>query len=665
MRAERPQRIGRKPRAAAGPTPPSLTTEQGVWLLIAAGVTLAPHALYLPLWLTGACAVLLGWRALLLRQRRQPPHHLLLLSFALASGIAVRQEYGHFFGKDPGVALLALLLCLKLLEMRRTRDVRAAVLLCFFLQMALFFEDQSLPIALSALAGTWLAIVALLALADPGAARRAQMRTGALLLAQGMPFMLMLFLLFPRVQGPLWGLPADATSARSGLSDAMSPGSISSLGTSPEIAFRAEFDGPLPEPPARYWRGPVLTRFDGRTWHAARNAEAGTPFYTPSGRRFDYRMTLEAHDQRWMLALDFPGAGTAPLRFSSANQALLPRPLQTRSRFELSAWPDTPTGLQEAAPVLESARALPDGYNPRSRELAGRLAAGASSDAAILGRVLAHLRGSGLIYTLRPPLLGRHSVDEFLFDTRRGFCEHFASAFTVLMRAAGVPARVVAGYQGGEINPIDGHLVVRQSDAHAWAEVWLAGRGWVRVDPTALAAPQRIDAGLAAALPEGEALPLMLRRDLGWLRNLRHRWEALSNAWDQRVLGYNPDRQREFLARLGFGRVDWATLVGLMSGMTVALLGGLMAWASWQRHTRDPLERSWQVFCRRLARAGHPRASWEGPRDYGLRLATALPRQADELTGIANTYARLRYGAAARRADVRALNRRIRKLELQ
>lgn len=675
MRAERMRHDAHAGGAIASLTPPSLTLQQGLWLLAAAGVTLAPHASYLPWWIITACASLLGWRAWLLWQRRLPPHRVLLLLLTLACGVAVRQEYGHFFGKDPGVALLALLLCLKLLEIRRSRDVRAAVLLCFFLQMAVFFEDQSPLIALAALSGTWLAVVTLLALADANAAHRAQMRTGALLLAQGLPFMLMLFLLFPRVQGPLWGLPADATGARSGLSDTMSPGSISDLSVSPDIAFRVEFSGSPPEPSARYWRGPVFTRFDGRTWRAERPIEASTPFYTPSGRRFDYRITLEPHDQRWLLALDFPGAGAGavrgdgagagPIRFTNLAQALLPRPLQSRSRFELSAWPGTATGLQETAATLTAALALPDGFNPRSRELARQLAAGAGSDAVILDRVVSYLSESRLTYTLKPPLLGRDAVDEFLFETRRGFCEHFASAFTVLLRGAGVPARVVAGYQGGEVNPIDGNLVVRQSDAHAWAEVWLGGRGWVRVDPTALAAPQRIEAGLAAALPEGEDLPLMMRQDLGWLRNLRHRWEALANAWDQRVLGYNPERQREFLASLGFGKVGWPQLVALMSGVGLILIGGLMAWASWQRRLQDPLERSWQVFCKRLARAGHPRAPWEGPHDYGRRLALALPRQADELLRITASYARLRYGSGANRADIRALNRQIRNFELQ
>ncbi|MBN8440793.1 MAG: DUF3488 domain-containing transglutaminase family protein [Thauera sp.] len=659
-----PQRRRRTPAAEATSRPASLTRDQGLWLIGATAVTLAPHAPWLPGWLAALCGILLGARALLLWQGRRPPPGLILVLLAAAGSVGVRMTYGHFFGKDPGVALLALLLCLKLLEIRSARDVVATILLCFFMQLAVFFEDQSLPVALLALFGTLVAVITLLAQADPAASQRERVRSGAVLFAQGIPFMLVLFVLFPRIQGPLWGLPADASSASSGLSDSMSPGSISELSESAEIAFRAEFIGAPPEPAQRYWRGPVMTTFDGRTWRAARTQETGTPSYTPTGRRFDYRLTLEPHGRRWVLALDFPGLTTTPLRYASTNEALLSRPVERRTRLELSAYPDTPTGLDEPPAALAASLSLPEGYNPQSIALATRLAGGARDHNEILERVIAHLRTSGLIYTLQPPLVGRDSVDAFLFDTRRGFCEHFASAFVVLMRAVGVPARVVAGYQGGELNPIDGNLVVRQSDAHAWAEVWLAGRGWIRVDPTALAAPQRIESGLASALPAGEALPLTMRQNLAWLRDLRHRWEALSNAWNQRILGYNPDRQKELLERLGFGRDDWGALVGVMTGLCVSVLGMLIAWASWQYRKRDPLQRCWASFCGRLARKGYPREPWEGPLAYGKRLSESLPEHAQSLLEIAACYARARYGGTPTSADIRTLNHKISRLRL-
>ena len=634
------------------------------WLLACAAVTLGPHGLHLPGWLGAVCALLLAWRAWLWWQPGAPPHRLVIVLLALALGAGVKVHFGQFFGKDPGLALLAVLLCLKLLEVRDPRDVRAAVLLALFLQLGVFFDNQALPVAAAALTGTLLAIVTLLDLEDARSTPVAQLQLGAQLLAQGLPFMLALFILFPRVHGPLWGLPADAWSGLSGLSDSMAPGSISELGLSEAIAFRARFDGPPPPPAQRYWRGPVLTDFDGRTWRARPASVALEPPYVPGATRYDYELTLEAHNRNWLLALDFPAGAPPGARYASDFRLLSEQPLRMRSRFVLRAHPDTRVGIDEDPAVLAAARRLPPRSNPRTVALGRRLAQGASSADAVLARALGHLRASALTYTLRPPLLGTESVDEFLFESRRGFCEHFSSAFVFLMRAAGVPARVVTGYQGGEINPVDASLVVRQSDAHAWAEVWLAGRGWIRVDPTALAAPQRIEAGLAAALPQGEALPFMKRPALAWLRGLRHRWEAASNIWNQWVLGYNPERQRELLARLGMPRPDWKSL-GLALGTTLsALMLTLLGWAL-RRRRADPLDRAWDIFCRKLARRGSPRAAWEGPLDYACRLAANHPRHAAQLRDIATTYARLRYGPPATHGAIRALTQRIRRLKLE
>ncbi len=663
-------------RAKARPKPSAdivLERGQGSWLLGTALLTLAPHASWLPAWITILCATLLSWRGFLLWRGKQAPPHLLLLLLTVAAAAGVRAEFGHFFGKDPGVALLALLLGLKLLEVRSARDVRATVMLCFFLQLAIFFEDQSLPIATLALCATLLALVSLVTLTDPRGRNREHVRTAATLMAQGVPFMLVLFVLFPRIEGPLWGLPADAFSARTGLSETMSPGSISALSTSGAIAFRASFTGTAPPPLQRYWRGPVLSQFDGRSWHADRLQEAATPFYSPGGDRIDYILTLEAHARRWLLALDFPGAmdtaarresGSAALRYTSDYQLLDRQPVNARARYLLNAYPDTIVGREESAASLAVARQLPPGFNARTQALASELAAGATSDAQILQRAIDHLRKAELIYTLDPPLLGTDSVDEFLFDTKRGFCEHFASAFTVLMRAAGVPARVVTGYQGGEINPIDGNLVVRQLDAHAWSEIWLAGRGWVRVDPTYVSAPRRIDEGLAAALPAGESLTFSIGAHSGWARGMRLRWEALSNAWNQRVLGYNPDRQRELLARLGFQGDDAGVLASALMACAGALLLALFMWANRKRKTEDALDRAWRQLSKRLASRGLERQPWEGAHDYARRVALAIPELEAAIRAIGDNYARLRYGPEPDAAQVHALIRKIKSLRL-
>ncbi|MCC4115276.1 DUF3488 and transglutaminase-like domain-containing protein [Aromatoleum toluclasticum] len=648
-------------RDARSPTP-----AQFGWLLAAVAATLAPHAIELPYWLVILCASLIAIRGALLWRRGTPPRQLLILLVAVAAGIGVRFEFGHFFGKDPGVALLAVLLCLKLLESRNTRDLRAAVLLAYFLQLGLFFYNQTPGIAALALAGSLLTTTTLLSLEDAAARPAAQLRASALLLAQGLPFMLVLFVLFPRVQGPLWGLPTDAYSGMTGLSDTMTPGSISQLGLSDAIAFRAEFNGAPPPPSRRYWRGPVLTRYDGRSWRPGFSTIAAAPRYQPSGRAYEYRLTLEPHNQLWLLALDFPAANIPKARYAGDYRLLAEQPVRARTRFDLRSYPATAVGKDESTIVLAEARRLPANFNPRSTALAHEIAAGTSDPATILARTLERMRGMDLTYTLSPPLLGTHSVDEFLFDTRQGFCEHFASAFVFLMRAAGVPARVVTGYQGGEINPVDGSLVVRQSDAHAWAEVWLAERGWIRVDPTALSAPARIESGLSAALQDWDALPLLRRPGMDWLRDVRYRWEALSNTWNQWVLGYNPERQRDLLERIGFPQPDWRTLAMLLGISATGLMMMLLAWAFAQRHRHDPLDAAWARFSGKLARHGAARHPWEGPLDYGKRLAMTFPEHAEPLRSISEGYANLRYGAEpANPHRVRLLARSIRRLKLK
>ncbi len=652
----------RKPKPA--PPPPPLSAS--FWLLAAAAITLGPHALtHLPAWLSVACVLVLVWRAWALRTGAQRSHALLVMLLASAAALAIRLHYGHFFGKDPGVALLALLLCLKQHEIASSRDIRAAVLLAFFLQLGLFFYDQSLPVAALALTGTLLATVTLLCLHTDVVRPSASLRMGGVMLVQAIPFLLVLFVLFPRIPGPLWGLPADAHSGMSGLSDSMSPGSISQLGLSDAIAFRAEF-ADTPPPSQRYWRGPVLTDFDGRTWRAAIVGSDAGPNVVATGPGYTYRMTLEPHNQRWLLALEHPVSAGTQVRFAHDQQLLAGAPLRSRTRIEIVSHPDASAGLNENPAVLDRALRLPAGSNPRA--VATGVEIGRSSDApeAALQAVLTHIAGLGLTYTLRPPLLGTHTVDEFLYSTQLGFCEHFASAFTVLARAAGLPARVVTGYQGGEINPVDGVMVVRQSDAHAWAEVWLPGQGWQRVDPTALAAPSRIESGLAASLPSGDPLPLFARPAMIWLRDARHRWEALSNAWNQTVIGFGASDQRRLLERLGFSTPDWKTLTTLLGTLSIALMFGLFAWAMRQRARRDPLDQTWQAFCDKFARKGCERLPWEGPIDYAERLAGRYPTQASMLRAIGRTYARLRYGSASSRheAEVRELHSRVRQLRI-
>lgn len=640
--------------------------------LVTAVVTIAPHAAYVPLWVSLCCAALLAWQAVRAWRRHAPggwAFRILILLLAAAIAGGVRLQFGYFFGKDPGIAMLAALLCLKLLEGRSARDLRVAVLLALFLQLGLFFNNQELPVAALTLLGVLLATGTMFLIEEPSAVPTRALRSSGVLMLQAIPFLLVLFVLFPRIP-QLWGLPADAQSARTGLSEEMAPGSIGELSLSDEIALRAQFDGEPPPPSQRYWRGPVLTEFDGLTWRAARTQFAPELPYQPQGRRYDYVATLEAHDRRWLLALDLPGAVERPnTRFTTDLQLRSDTVLRERTRLQLSAYPETPYGLAEDSATLRQALRIPEESSPRTRAMVAQLIANTSSDQQTLDLVTSFLMQSRLTYTLSPPVLGDQPVDEFLFDTRLGFCEHFSSAFVFMMRAAGVPARVVTGYLGGTINSFDGSMVVRQSDAHAWAEVWLDGRGWVRVDPTALAAPSRVEGGLSSALPAGDPRPLLMRdgRAVEWLRNMRDRWDALSNSWNRNVLAFDQEFQLELMARLGLKNADTRTLALVVLGAVLMLMGTLLAWAMLRRPSGDALDRQWRVFCAKLAQRGVARLPSEGPIDYAERAAQALPASAAAARDIAQRYARLRYGACGpdTPARTRELTQRIREFSPQ
>jgi transglutaminase-like putative cysteine protease len=332
----------------------------------------------------------------------------------------------------------------------------------------------------------------------------------------------------------------------------------------------------------------------------------------------------------------------------------------SRLRYEMSSLSQPRTEPHEEAWALRRALRLPPGYNPRTTALAAQLREGAGGDREILQRAIDFLRAGEYGYTLEPPLLGRDSVDEFLFTTKAGFCEHFASSFVFLMRAAGVPARVVTGYQGGELNPIDQIVTVRQSEAHAWAEVYLRDAGWIRVDPTAAAVPNRIEVGLSRAVPAGEALPFLMRPQFEWLRSMRYQWEAMTHRWNLWVLGYNPDRQRDLLAFVGMKDADWRNLTVLLFSVLGALTALLAAWAMRNYVRPDPVQTAWLAFCRKLAAHGLKRAPHEGPRDYAERAAQRLPPAESAIRGIASLYIALRYGADRQEQEVDEFRRRVR-----
>lgn len=637
-------------------------------LLLACVLVLAPHAAHLPPWVTGVGALLLGWRGwITFRGNRLPPRWLLLPLAALAMG-GIYLNYKTLLGQDAGVAMLTLLLIFKLLEMHAKRDLFVVVFLGFFLILANFLYSQNIATAALMIVAVVTMLTAQLSFQYTGAvppfARR--LRLGAAIVALAAPLTIVLFLLFPRIQGPLWGLPSDANAGRTGLSDQMTPGNIAKLAMSRDIAFRAQFSGAVPPNTALYWRGIVLDRFDGRTWthrpmryddrHAADALIA-------QGDPLRYRITQEPGSRPWLFALDMPQAAPAlpdnPVRLTPDMQLLARHPIDARIRYDVVSAPryTLQPGLGKAD--LQPWLALPPGYNPRTLQFAASLRRSIPDDAERIAAVLAFFRDDryGFRYTLEPPLLGRNGVDEFLFVTHAGFCEHYAGAFTVIMRAMGIPARVVTGYQGGEINPVDGFMTVRQSDAHAWAEVWLARRGWVRVDPTAAVSPNRIERSVAIAPTTEPMLGGLINLDTGrdsWIAALRFRWDALDNSWNQWVLNYTPERQKNLLQSLGFGNIGWPTMVLLMCAIgAIAMLIVAVPLLAGRRNS-DPVEALYAALCRRMERRGFPRNPHEGPRTYAGRLsanAALAPDVQEALQGFLSLYEQTRYGHPASRSD--------------
>lgn len=659
--------------AGVAPAPPqrgravdaTLDTARVLWLLVILVLVAAPHAFRIPPWISLVVGGILGLRALFAwRGLGMPPAwSLAILAAAAAAGIWL--SYGRLHGRDSGVALLLLMLCLKTLELRSRRDAHVLVVLGYFLLVTGFLYSQSMSTALYLLGCVWALTGCLMAFQrnsgphDPAAL----MRSAGLMLAQAAPLMLILFLAFPRIQGPLWGLPLAQNAGITGLSDSMSPGSLSNLSLSDEVAFRVDFPSqPIPPRNRLYWRGPVMWDFDGRTWRAGESAPISGTVLRDVSEPVRYAVTLEAHDSRWLFALDIPAERLDGSLLTADLQLLSLRPVRSRMRYELSSWLSYRVGHQESMRNLQRALALPPDFNPRTRDLAKRLREQSATPRDLAARALSLFRDQPFFYTLAPPELGRDSIDEFLFEARRGFCEHFASSFVFLMRAAGVPARIVTGYQGGEVNPMGNYLIVRQADAHAWVEVWMRGEGWVRMDPTAAVSPQRIQAGFSAALPAGERLPLMRRTDSALLRNVRFALDAAANGWNQWVLGYSAQRQREVFERLGMSRATWQRLAAVLAGGTglavIALL--LITLRRLRGDAPDSVMRAWAAFSARLAPLGLGRRPGEGPLDHGERVAAALPAEAGKARAIAALVAELRYGAQPAPDALARLKRQVR-----
>ncbi len=601
-------------------------------LLASAVLVLAPHTAHLPLWVSLLCAATLAWRAAVTLRGKRMPSTLVLLPVAAAAMAGVQFSYGTVLGRDAGVAMLVLLVAFKMLEMHARRDLYVVIFLCFFLVLTNFFYAQGIGSALLMVAAVLALLTTQLSFQFTGTVPplRARLGMGLRMLLFAAPIALVLFVVFPRLGGPLWSMPGGGGGGgKSGLSDRMAPGQMSNLAMSDEPAFRVRFRGPVPDKGQLYWRGLVLDAFDGVAW--TRGGSVPTRASVPlrvRGEPQRYEVTLEPSDTRWLFTLEMPRhlPPVAGHRVSVSHQLEMTsnRPLAQRVRYTMASYPDYTLDRADALDDPGQWLLLPYGFNPRA--LAAGLALRKEPEPARrVNAVLRQFREQPFNYTLEPPLLGRHSIDEFLYGTRSGFCEHYSGAFVFLMRAAGIPARVVTGYQGGELNPIDGYLTVRQSDAHAWAEVWMQGRGWVRVDPTAAVAPERVRRNLASAVEAPAPLGIDALRGLSMfqlgenslLGRLRNAIGAVNNGWNQWVLNYTPERQRGVLKNLSASLGGWRFVALLTFAAGVLLLGRFLL----RRREIDPIEAVYSTLCKRLAHLGLARAADEGPTSYAARIA--------------------------------------------
>jgi transglutaminase-like putative cysteine protease len=635
-----------------------------VWLLAALAMVAAPHIERLPVWITLLVIMLFAWRGYTALYGLALPRKWMLLLIAAGALGGIYISYGRILGRDSGIALLVVMLGLKLMEMAALRDAMILIFIAYFLVITNFLYSQTIPTMVFMLFAVWIITATMIGfqfrVRQPG--YRYQLRTAGVMLLQAAPLMLVFFLLFPRVQGPLWGMPQDAYSGVTGLSDEMSPGSVSNLLTSDAVAFRVNFDSATPPATQQlYWRGPVMWDFDGRTWSAPRIPYALPRTLDSLDGAVEYAVTMEPHGKRWLFALDLPGKTPPRSMMTNDFQLLFQGQLTNRMRYDMISYLRYRDAAELPRYELQRALRLPAGANPRTRDLAKEMHKRATDDRAYVNAVLGMLRNQNFSYTTTPPLLGPNPVDEFLFTTLAGYCEHYASAFTVLMRAAGVPARVVTGYQGGEFNAVGNYMIVRQADAHAWVEVWLGSEGWTRVDPTAAVAPTRVQSGAVAAVPQGESVPLLLRGNFRWLHRAGLAWDSLANSWNQVVLGYAFDRQRQLMQRIGVDDATWqsmATVMFMATGAIMLVLALLML-RKLRAQRPDPVAAVYARFCQRLARRGLTRHPSEGPAAFSKRAATAHPELAAAIKTISDLYIRLRYGNEARPAEIGDLRRAV------
>jgi len=629
---------------------------------LGAGLTLSalPHVQRIPGWIMVLFLVLTAWKLYSSSQAKlienKSSISKIFLFILMVIGITgIYFHFGTIVGRNAGVSLLVLLAGFKITEINQERDFYVTCFLGYFLVVTTFLYTQTIGTAIYMSCTVLVMTLSLLTFNDyqRKLSYKASGKIAATLLLQSIPVMLILFVLFPRISGPLWGMPEDAYKGLTGIDDEMSPGSISQLVRSNKVAFRVDFKNEPPKQSQLYWRGLVLWHTDGIKWTRGKLENHGAASLETTSNPVTYTLTLEPHNQKWLYALEMPGQnpelGPDQSWMTSDFQLLTQKPIRQRIRYDMISYPEYKnSGLNDDE--LQKSLQLPQQQHGRTKGLIHQWKKEGLSKKQIIERALKLFSEDEFYYTLNPPLLKSDPIDQFLFETKQGFCEHYASAFVVMMRVAEIPSRVVLGYQGGEYNPVGDYFVVHQRNAHAWTEVWIKEQGWTRVDPTAAVSPLRVIEGIESALPgDIVGIPLVfsqnsLTRQL-WQR-LNYSWDAANNQWNQWVISYGPKRQKAFLDQLGLQKIDWRSMIFLIIIFVVLILVYLaFVLLKSTPGNRDPVKCLYNKFCKKLSRCGIHHAAHEGPVDFAKRAALKRGDLAQQINNITDIYITIRYGS--------------------
>jgi len=639
---------------------PELDKSILIFLLTSVGLIVFPHVYHLPAAVFGFFCLLLIWRFIGVWKQNWLPGKLVILLLA-ACGIALLySQHQGLFGRDAGTNLFITALGLKLLEIKKQRDLYLIAYLAFIVAASQFLYEQSILMAAYILTVCCVLLATLVCINSDKVPTLGALKTALIIIVQALPIAVALFVLFPRIEAPKWMLFNDRHQSKTGLSDSMEPGSISDLVQSYELVFRVKFAGAIPPSRQRYWRGPVLSHTDGKRWT---QAAVQKPWASPvvTGTAYQYTILMEPQDKNWIFALDMPQGFSPPLiQHADYRLTTLDSP-DKRAEYQVTSYPDYNTGLINPN-EYKTATQLPGEPSDKIKQLVSQLHGFDNAPDEFIKQLLNHFRVEDFHYTLSPPLMEENPIESFLFKTRYGFCSHYASAFVYLMRVGHIPARVVTGYQGGELNKVGNFLEIRQADAHAWAEVWLKDRGWVRVDPTAAIAPDRIEREInldrQTAFGIAGANQYLPRPAYNWLKQARQLWSSADYSWQRWVINYDNKSQSSFLS--SFGINDLNTMI---YGM-IAVIGSITAVLCWfllhqKPKTGDKILRVYNRYCKKLAKLGLLRAAGEGASAFAERVKIRLPEHAADIDQITAIFIRLRYGRTATGEDLQQLKTRV------